>query len=129
MSDRTPFLPPVGAGGIDPQTGQPWPLLMDTEVVQRFLQAVYGIVRARQTITHDRSLGIGPAWKYLGQKPVTTAAEVTRYVEEDLLTDTSPLSDRAQTRPRTTPKRRRVPQDVDPVAERAPKRRAQPRDV
>jgi hypothetical protein len=75
---------------IDPRSGEPWPEFMDTPLVIRYMQA-RGIRRSAQTLSHQRAAGAGIRWKYLGQKPMATKAEIDRHIEHDLFADASPL--------------------------------------
>jgi hypothetical protein len=75
---------------IDPESGETWTRFMDTNKVQRYL-AAQGIEVAVQTLTHWRSAGTGPVWRFRGQKPITTKDEVDRFIESKMLSDTSPL--------------------------------------
>jgi hypothetical protein len=94
--DRPPTVADEPA--IDPTTGLPWPKLFDTDATHHCLKARHGLQRAKTTLAHDRSIGVGIKWLYSGQKPVTTLAEIDRYAREDALRSISPLAAKARAR-------------------------------
>ncbi len=89
---------PIPTIDSDPETGQPWPTWFDTTLSARYLTERHGLPTAPQTLAHQRSNGRGIRWKYRGQKPVTTRAELDRHATEDALQDESPLTRRARER-------------------------------
>jgi hypothetical protein len=120
MSDPLPIEPPPAVTderSIDPLTQEPWPRLLDTKVTHRCLKVRHGLQRAAPTLAHDRSLGVGIRWLYSGQKPVTTLAEIDRWVAEEALKPRSPLSDKARAR---AAKRHRPP--AEELAQEAKRR-------
>jgi hypothetical protein len=70
---------------------------MDTPLVIRYMQA-RGIRRSAQTLSHQRAAGVGVKWRYLGQRPMATKAEIDRHIEHDLFADASPLIGRKRGR-------------------------------
>jgi hypothetical protein len=88
--EEKPSAVVVDVRTIDPDTGTPWTDFMDARVVVRYLGA-RGIKRSLQTLAHQRATGVGIKWKYLGQKPIATRAEIDRHIAEDLFSDSSPL--------------------------------------
>jgi hypothetical protein len=83
---------------IDPDSGLPWSLRLDTKGVARYLRIVHGLPVAVLTLVRQRTRGVGIRWKYLGQKPIVERNEIDRYVREDALRDVSPLRAGAQAR-------------------------------
>jgi hypothetical protein len=71
---------------------------LDTTLAARFATEVIGIQIEAQTLANYRAAGKGPTWKYFGQKPLTTPAEMERWATEQALTDVSPLTRRARER-------------------------------
>jgi hypothetical protein len=71
---------------------------LDTAQAARYVTQVIGIPIEPQTLANYRAAGKGPFWKYFGQKPLTTPAEMERWATEDALTDESPLTRRARER-------------------------------
>jgi hypothetical protein len=70
-----------------------WTHYMDGPKVVRYINAL-GIPIALQTLNMRRSRGQGPAWKYAGQKPITTKEAVDAFIDAELLTEESPLAGR-----------------------------------
>ena len=74
---------------LDPVTGLPWPAWPDTDTATRYLLVVHGLPITARTLANLRGTDLGPSWRYIGQKPVTTPAELDRY-SLAALTDESP---------------------------------------
>ena len=91
-------LKEIATPPIDSETGQPWPKWIDTAQAARYGTQILGISIEPQTLANYRAAGKGPRWKYLGQKPLTTPAEIERWATEEALTDESPLARRARER-------------------------------
>jgi hypothetical protein len=91
-------LKEIATPPIDSETGQPWPKWIDTAQAARYGTQILGISIEPQTLANYRAAGKGPRWKYFGQKPLTTPAEIERWVTEEALTDESPLTRRARER-------------------------------
>jgi hypothetical protein len=87
-------LPSVVAGEpnpIDPATGNVWTPYLDSQAYER-LCAGMGLPIAAQTIAHQRATGVGPKWKYFGQKPVVAYHDAVAYLRGDALRAQSPLA-------------------------------------
>jgi hypothetical protein len=93
VESQTPEL--ACAPIVEQPTEATWTRYLDTKGVSKYLRA-QGIPVAIQTLAHQRSMGFGIRWKYLGQRAITTKEEVDRFVAQDLLRDESPLTRRSR---------------------------------
>jgi hypothetical protein len=96
-TEEKPAAGLVDVKTIDPSSGEPWPEYLDTAGTVRYMRS-RGIKRSAQTLAHQRAAGVGIRWKYLGQKPMATKAEVDRHIDQDMFSDASPLVGRASGR-------------------------------
>jgi hypothetical protein len=82
----------VDARVTNPRTGLSWPKWNYEDDARLYLERVHGLSSSKQTLAHHRSQGIGIKWRWHGQRPVTTLAELDRYVAEEALRERSPLA-------------------------------------
>jgi hypothetical protein len=90
-------LNPLTPPSAEPET---WPRFLDTNLSAAYLSQILGLQVEPQTLANYRALGKGPKWKYFGQKPLAERTELERWVNEEALSDESPLTRRARERKR-----------------------------
>src|SRR6516165_3326506 len=77
----------IWPNGVDlrppPLTGRREHLQNTLRAGGRFATQVIGIQIEAPTLANYRAAGKGPSWKYFGQKPLTTPAEIERWATEE----------------------------------------------
>ena len=76
---------------FDPLTDDRWKWWQDTNGGVRYVREKSGLPLTREKLTRLRAKGLGPKWRFFGQKPMTTLEELDNYIENEALQDVSPL--------------------------------------